>query len=337
MKFFLFIFLFTAHIAPAQIRWRCTDTKTNASFRGLSVVNDTTAWVSGSKGWIGTSTDGGNNWAMQQVKGFEQCDFRSLYAFDRQTAVIANAGSPAYIMRTTDGGSHWKVVYKNEDTAAFIDGIGFWNDKEGIIFGDPVNGKLMVLRTADGGETWQQLPEDCRPKMEKNEAAFAASGTTIKCLPHRKVVIATGGKTSRLLVSPDKGEHWTATTTPMLHGQSTTGIFTMDFNGERRGVIAGGDYKMDTLRTDHVFYTTNKGKSWKKPVTATGGYRECAVYLDKHTILAIGPAGADISNDDGKDWEPCASEKQLHTLHKSRNGNIVIAAGGGGKICVLKR
>jgi photosystem II stability/assembly factor-like uncharacterized protein len=336
MKFLLFIFLFTTQVAAAQVRWHCTDTKTNASFRGLSVVNDTTAWVSGSKGWVGTSTDGGYNWTMQQVKGFEQCDFRSLYAFDRHTAVIANAGSPAYILRTTDAGSHWKMVYKNEDTAAFIDGIGFWNDREGIIFGDPVNGKPMVLRTADGGETWQELPEDSRPEMEKDEAAFAASGTTLLCLPHHTAMIATGGKTARLLVSRDMGDHWTATTTPMLHGQSTTGIFTMAFSG-RHGVIAGGDYKIDSLTKDHVFYTTNNGKSWIKPVTTTGGYRECAVYTDKHTLLAIGPAGADISTDNGKHWKPCACEKQLHTMRKSRNGNIVIAAGGGGKIFVLER
>ena len=80
-------------------------------------------------------------------------------------------------------------------SAAFFDGIGFWNDKEGIIYGDPLKNRLLLLRTNDGGKSWEAFPEQDRPLLAAGEASFAASGTTIRCIGTQKVIIiATGGK-----------------------------------------------------------------------------------------------------------------------------------------------
>ena len=43
---------------------------TKASFRGLSVVDDNTVWVSGSTGTVGRSWDGGQTWKWIVVRGF---------------------------------------------------------------------------------------------------------------------------------------------------------------------------------------------------------------------------------------------------------------------------
>ena len=79
------------------------------SIRGLSVVDDKVAWVSGSSGTISTTTDGGKNWNWQQVKGFEKADFRDIEAFSDKEAIIMSSGTPALILKTTDGGATWKV------------------------------------------------------------------------------------------------------------------------------------------------------------------------------------------------------------------------------------
>lgn len=200
---------------------------TGASFRGLSVVDNAVAWVSGTKGWVGISVDAGNSWNFKQVKGFENNDFRSLYAFDNKTAVIANAGTPAYILYTNDAGDTWQQVYKNEDSAAFFDGVDFWNDKEGIIYGDPIDGHMLLLHTGDGGKSWKELPLSQRPVLKPGEASFAASGTCIHCFDDNKLVIATGGSISRLWVSENKGKSWTAISAPILQGQSSRGIFSI--------------------------------------------------------------------------------------------------------------
>lgn len=329
--------LFAGSTATAQqLQWTTVPPQTDASFRGLSVVDDSTAWVSGSKGWVGRSTNGGRSWAFGKVKGYEQCDFRSLYAFDAQTAVIANAGAPAYILYTKDGGTTWKQVYTNTDSAAFFDGLCFSNENEGIIYGDPIKGKLLLLTTKNGGLTWQEVPEAGRPVLAGGEASFAASGTTIRCLPNNKIVIATGGRVSRLLTSADKGKSWTASQTPILQGESTTGIFSVAYHNDKTAIIAGGDYKRDSLCKDHIFYTTDNGKTWKAPEKATRGYRECVEYINDSTVLATGPSGTDISRDGGMMWRPLSDEKQYHVVRKSRKGSLVVIAGGGGKIAVLR-
>ena len=307
----------------------------SASFRGLSVPDSRVAWVSGSKGYVGISTNGGIDWHFGQVKGYEQCDFRSIYAFDDQRAVIANAGSPAYILITSDAGKSWAKVYEHNDSAAFLDGLAFHDDNNGIIYGDPIKGRMLVLKTSDGGRTWKEQPAASRPELGKDEASFAASGTAIRCIGKQKVMIATGGKTSRLLSSDNNGNNWKSIATPIIHGLSSTGIFSFACAGDHI-IITGGDYQKETLCTDHVFYSDDGGQHWEAPATATRGYRECVEFIDAHSAIAAGPTGIDISHDLGHHWQPLCDEKQLHVVRKSRKGNLILLAGGEGKICILE-
>src|ERR1700748_207636 len=82
-----------------------------SSLRGLCVVNDKIAWVSGSKGTIAITKDAGKTWAWQQIKGFEQSDFRDIQAFSDKEAIVMSSGTPALILKTLDGGSTWQVKY----------------------------------------------------------------------------------------------------------------------------------------------------------------------------------------------------------------------------------
>lgn len=306
-----------------------------ASLRGLSVADDKVAWLSGNHGWVAVSANGGNSWKTMQVAGFEKYDFRSIYAFNAKTAIIANAGAPAYILLTTDGGVNWDVVYKNTDPAAFIDGIDFWNNNEGIVCGDPIDGRMLLLRTTDGGKSWKEPAADSRPHLESGEACFAASGTAVRCLGTNKLVIASGGTVSRLWVSPNKGDSWDELSTPILQGGPTTGIFSVAFAGEKHAIIVGGDYKIDTLQVNHVFTTEDGGYTWAPPFTPTGGYRECVEYISKNTAIATGPRGTDITHDGGQKWEPLSTDG-FHVIRKSRKGNLILLAGNDGKIALLK-
>ncbi len=336
MKCLSLLFLLISNsLAAQQFTLKDVAPTTDASFRGLSVVDDHVAWVSGSKGWVGLTTNGGARWELKQVKGYEQCDFRSLYAFDGNKAIIANAGSPAYILYSKDGGTSWTEVYKNEDSAAFFDGIDFWNSNNGIIYGDPIHKKMLLLTTQDGGASWQEKPAACRPELAEGEASFAASGTTIKCMNKKTVIIATGGKISRLLISDDRGSTWGSVHMPIIQGTSTTGIFSLACKDEKTMIVTGGDYKQDSLKKDHVFYSTNGGKTWTAPTTPTRGYRECVTYLKDNKVIALGPSGMDVSYNDGISWKPLSDETGFHVVKKSRKGNLVIFAGSKGKISVL--
>jgi photosystem II stability/assembly factor-like uncharacterized protein len=113
-----------------------------------------------------------------------------------------------------------------------------------------------------------------------------------------KVVIATGGTMARLWISTNKGKKWNAINTPMtptLKGEGTSGIFSIAFADDEHVVIVGGDYKKESLKFNHVFYTDNDGKSWLSPANPTGGYRECVEFIDNRSAVATGPNGTDIS------------------------------------------
>jgi photosystem II stability/assembly factor-like uncharacterized protein len=310
------------------------ETNVTASFRGLTVVNDRVAWVSGNEGWVGITTDGGNTWNFNQVNNFETSDFRSIYAFNDRHAVIANAGSPANILITSDGGKNWKTVYTNSHKDAFFDGIDFLDSKEGIIYGDPIDGKMLLLRTMDGGLTWTEIKS--APVLEKGEASFAASGTGIRCSNKNQIIISTGGTVSRLWLSKNKGQDWTSLAAPIMQGESSTGIFSFIQNNKVL-IIVGGDYLKDSLTLRHNYYSLDKGKSWLTPAAATRGYRECVEAIDKSIVVAVGPTGADISDDNGIHWKPLSNERGLHVIRKARKGLLIIIAGGKGKLFVLRK
>ena len=194
---------------------------------------------------------------------------------------------------------------------------------------------MLLLRTADGGLTWTALKNP--PHLEMGEASFAASGTGIRCINQKDVIICTGGIVSRLWTSHDKGENWITINTPIIQGQQTTGIFSF-LKNDSRMTIVGGDFKNDTLCVKHNFYSDDDGgRSWMRPSAPTGGYRECVEAVDHKILLAAGPSGIDISRDNGELWQIFSNEKGLHVVRKSRKGFLMLTAGAKGQLFLIHK
>ncbi|MEQ8302864.1 MAG: YCF48-related protein [Cyclobacteriaceae bacterium] len=335
MKYIVLVLLalFLQSCADHPLELRHLETNIESSFRGLSVVTDRIAWVSGSNGWVGMTENGGESWSFTRISGFEQSGFRSLYAFDSKNAIIANAGSPAHILRTEDGGKSWRTVYTNTHPDAFFDGMDFWNDNEGVIYGDPIDGKMLLLKTQDGGKSWNDIASS--PRLQEGEASFAASGTGIRCFGQNEIIISTGGKVSRLWSSSDQGENWESTSPPIIQGGAATGIFSFA-KSSRTMVLVGGDYTVDTLAIKHNIYSMDEGQSWNTPTAPTRGYRECVEFIANNVAMATGPGGTDISFDGGKNWKSF-SEDGFHVVRKARKGTRILLAGSGGKVSTLEK
>jgi photosystem II stability/assembly factor-like uncharacterized protein len=307
-------------------------TGTSASFRSLSVVSDDVVWVSGTLGTVAISVDGGKSWEVHTITGMEKADFRTLYAFSRQRALVANVGSPGKILLTEDGGVTWSTVYTNVHPDTFIDGIDFWNEQEGIVYGDPINGHLLMLHTRDGGKSWQELPTS--PGVQPGEASFAASGTGIRCLDKSGILLCTGGTVSRLWYSNDKGSTWATLEPPLIQGKSSTGIFSIA--AHERWVVVGGDFQDENLASKNHFYSDDQGATWHKPATGVRGYRECVEHLDDRNWIAVGPKGIDYSTDEGISWSGLSDITGLHVIRKARSGRGVYAAGANGSVLRLR-
>src|SRR3984957_10083268 len=154
---------FCASIAYAQ--WQQQSINSDADFRGICAVSRKVAWVSGAKGTYGRTTDGGKTWTVGTVPGAEKLDFRDVEAFGETTAYLLSAGpgDASRIYKTVDGGKSWTLQFKSADAASFFDAIAFWDEKNGIALGDPVQGLFQLIVTTDGGATWKPLAAKAIP------------------------------------------------------------------------------------------------------------------------------------------------------------------------------
>jgi len=186
------------------------NTNITNNLHGLSVVDESVVWASGTNGVVIITKDGGENWQIHTIQGADSLDFRSIEAFDEDKALAVSAGCPACIYLTLDGGKSWDLRWKDNDPAVFLDAVSFWNKTDGLIMGDPVDGALFILKTIDGGSSWQRIPPHHIPKCLPLEGGFAASGTCLALAGDKHAWIGTGGDSARVYTSQDAGLTWHA-------------------------------------------------------------------------------------------------------------------------------
>ncbi len=335
MKKLFFIFLcIPSFIFAQKYSLQEVASGVQTSMRGLSIVSNEVAWVSGSNGNIGKTLDGGKTWEWQRPKGYEKLDFRDIEAFDEHKAIVVNAGSPAFILLTTDGGRSWQEVYKNTHADIFLDGMDFWDSMNGIIFGDAIANKMQLLKTTNGGYSWQDISAQLKPELKPGEAGFAASGTTIRTLPGGYTWVATGGSASNTYYSKNYGKSWKVFAMSIDHGNNSSGPFSIAFYSKKIGVAVGGDYLKPAKMENNVLLTKNGGKTWIKPTTQVGGYRSGVAYITRDFLVATGTNGTDISVDGGMNWKKI-SDKVGNAVQKAKNGDLVLITANGGKIYKL--
>lgn len=329
-NFFIFLFCFYAEARAQKIQLLQQDTAT--SIRGLSVVNNNVAWASGSRGHVAITTNGGKTWNWQQVKGFEQSDFRDVEAFSATEAIIMSSGTPALILKTTNAGSSWKLVYRQDDKAWFLDEMTFVDKKHGYILGDPIAGKFVLLETKDRGKSWK--PAANLPLAMPDEAAFAASGTGIIPEPHsRNFYFVTGGKVSRIFIYA-KGKFYSEPI-PLKQGLPSQGAFSVAAGGSRL-VVVGGDYQHPEKRDSvSCFYECKKSKISNRNIllsrTQPMGFQSGISFLGGDVFLSTGTSGTNISRDGGENWQQIDATS-FNVCQKARHGSAVFLAGDHGKI-----
>ena len=195
------------------------------------------------------------------------------------------------------------MQFKAEDEKVFLDAMSFWDARNGIVFGDSVDGKHYILTTDNGGQTWTRVSTDNLPPALENEGAFAASGTNIALSGKTHAWIGTGAAAkARVLRTSDRGKTWQVAETPLAAGPSA-GIFSIAFRDAKHGVIAGGDYRKEKEAVDNLAVTKDGGVTWTL-VKGLSGFRSVVAYVPgTKTLVALGPSGGDYSTDDGQTWK----------------------------------
>jgi photosystem II stability/assembly factor-like uncharacterized protein len=315
--------------------WTLQTSGVTARLRGVSAVSDRVAWTSGSGSTVLRTTDGGVSWQKVSVTE-DRLDFRDVDAIDANTAYVLSIGNgpQSRIYKTNDGGQTWQLQFKNQDPKAFLDAMTFWDATHGVAFGDSVDHQFYILTTENGGALWSRVDPNSLPPALENEGAFAASGTNIAVLGKTHAWIGTGAASNaRVLRTTNGGRSWQIATTP-LNSEGSAGIFSIAFRDEKHGVVAGGDYTKEKESNHNLAVTSDGGATWTL-VSGLSGFRSAVAYVPgSKTLVAVGPAGGDYSNDDGKTWTSLEGPG-FDTLSFARGKSVAWASGAQGILARL--
>ena len=290
--------------------WSVQTSGLDTNLRGVSVKDaggsgkmEYVVWASGSHGVILRSVNSGRSWKQLTVAGGADLDFRDIEAFDEDVAYVMSSGDgdKSRIYKTVDGGKSWKLQYTDRRAGFFLDSLACNSKTHCVALSDPVDGKFLVLGTADG-ETWHELPREQMPAALPKEGAFAASGTAIVLCERSGIYFGTGGPASRIFHSADDGRTWSAVEAPIQSGNASSGVFSIACEGSDDLVAVGGDYNLPARADRVAIYSADAGETWKIAATQPGGYRSAAGSFSYGDFAAVGPNGTDISHDKGVHW-----------------------------------
>ena len=243
-------------------------------------------------------------------------EFRSI-AGTKEAIYILSVGNPAMLIRIDKKTLEETVVYKEEHEKVFYDSMQFVDHLNGFAMGDPIENCLAFIKTNDGGKTWQKVNCDVLPKVSEGEAAFATSNTNL-IIKGKSIFMVSGGKKSRVFISEDFGATWNVYETPIVQGETMTGIFTADFYNEKIGIIAGGNYEKQDQNWANKAITKNGGKTWKLIADKEAfGYASCVQFIPNskgNKIISIGGTGIYYSDNFGKSWIKFSDDKDFFTF-----------------------
>ena len=312
---------------------------TTSDLSAIHALSPQIAWASGAHGTVLRTTDGGANWQLCPFPlSARNLDFRGIYAFDADTAIVMSSGHGplSRLYRTTDGCKTWKLLFTNPDKDNYFTAIRFRNREQGVLLGSPTDHAFAVRLTFDGGSRWEfqslQPAEDL-----KGETTFAASNSTLMLLDNDAGYRAfcTGGLGGPRLISfsskigattshvPGSAApaHSTVSFSRDLHGErfklrghprATTGCFSIAKNTNNGTTVAVGgdpqspDSHIDTAwTTDLIDYRPTDPSLFHPAQTPPRGHRTSVAFDPAtNTFITVGPNGTDISRDDGRNWRP---------------------------------
>ena len=226
-----------------------------------------------------------------------------LDAVARDGLVVA-VGERGHILVSADSGQSWRQA--EVETRALLTGV-FMHDAR---LGWAVGHDEVVVRTRDGGLTWQRVhnaPEKERPLLD---VWFAEAQTGF-------AVGAYGG----LLATSDGGDTWTPRT---VHGED-------DFHVNQIAAAADGTLFL-AAEAGHLYRSNDRGATWQPLPSPYGGSFFGLLPRPDGSLLAFGLRGHLYrSPDGGRSWTPIptGTEETLTCALDLGSGRFVVGGMAG--------
>jgi photosystem II stability/assembly factor-like uncharacterized protein len=177
-------------------------------------------------------------------------------------------------------GNEGTILYSNDFATWEDKGFGEWNRLFSVCFLDSlvgyVGGEWVLLRTLDGGNTWEWLETGYPGWYRKVFFLTKRKGWAL----NRDFVIAT----------KDGGETWEP-----LNLDPGLGLRTLFFVNEQKGWVAGAE--------GLIMFTSDGGQSWNKQLVQTDAAFNELYFASENIGWAVGTSGnIFMTHDGGKNW-----------------------------------
>ena len=101
----------------------------------------------------------------------------------------------------------------------------------------------------------------------------------------------------------------------------------------------GGDYQKDRLVDSAAQYWHSNDEHGRGTVLPANkppaGFQSCVEHISGNTFLSTGTSGSNLTTDGGKTWSKI-NDDGYNVCRKAKHGKLVLLAGNGGKIGILR-
>ncbi|MCU7494407.1 MAG: hypothetical protein HF314_15995 [Ignavibacteria bacterium] len=278
MKRILLLIVITISQLTYSHDWWERNTNSKKDLLSASAATDSVAWICGKEGTLLLTTSGGKTWRdMSGSPIIGSNDLLGIFAINANE--VLTTASPetdpnthettTYIFRTADRGVSWAKVFTQKGTKGL--GIFMFDQKHGIFYANPINGRWQIWLTNDGGKTWDSTgvrlmagspDEKSRPNSFDGNQDFR--------------IFRFGTNNSRYYETMDYGKTWKTVIVPGS-GKINAIAFSSDSGyAKQYGLVAGTG----------LYRTLDSGKSWQNMTSYSLGKGEL-VSMIQHDFWEI--------------------------------------------------
>lgn len=292
--------------ATAQYNWQVLPNSPTAPTTkkqdDIYFVNANTGWSINGEGNIYKTTDGGNTWTNQINKPGTY--FRCVGFIDSLTGFAGNIGVDIYpgvsdtipLYKTIDGGLHWSEV--TNINGPMVKGLCAINvvDRNVVYAGGRVGGPAFIIKSADGGNTWnsKDMSSYCSMILDMKflsaDTGFIFAGTDANIANSHAVVLYTtdGGQTFTPVYTSSRLNEicWKGCMVTKKVGYFT--ILSYDITDQQR----------------YVAKTTDGGQNWIELPLANNGTKEFGIGFLTENAGWVGTDNKGFeTTDGGNSWQ----------------------------------
>jgi hypothetical protein len=262
---------------PPISNWEFQTSGISEDIWAVDFTSLTEGWAAADHGILLHTTDGGNNWQINQV-GDNSDDFRGITFVNETTGWVCGENSSMY--KTTNGGQNWFAL--SVPTTSVVRAMCFLDESLGWVV---TLEDHLILKTTDGGGTWTQQNSGLVGNLHHFGVCFTDENNGYV------IGFVLGSQFQNyILKTTNGGESWT----PNFDFQNND-FTTIYFANQNTGWIGGYE--------GFLAKTTDAGNTWQVQNSRTSEYITDFFYTDENKGWYTGFNGTLFqTNDGGNSW-----------------------------------